>query len=51
MSSVYEKTSVGYKRTDWGKIKALLKLGNEIHIRPATKAEKTYFLSVLKELQ
>ena len=54
MSSVYEETSRGFERSDWGKIQLWLKEGNEVSVRKATEEELEKFektlISYKKEL-
>jgi hypothetical protein len=49
MSSLYEPMKQGgYRRQDWGKVNIALCTGEEVHIRPATAAERVYFEDALR---
>jgi|WetSurSiteA1Bulk_404760.scaffolds.fasta_scaffold23697_3 hypothetical protein len=43
MSSMYEVTSSGYERYDWGLMSHYLMRGIKHFVRPATKEEIEYF--------
>lgn len=51
MSRVYEITSDGYERADWGSIQVALEKGKSVHIRPATEKEKVEFEKKLLEIK
>jgi hypothetical protein len=47
MSPIYLIEDGEYCRTDWGFVNTYLRNGEEVHIRPATKAEKQLFTDIL----
>lgn len=51
MSSIYEITEDGWRRSDWGDVQIALSVGREIHIRPATDAELGIAHKMLRDIK
>ena len=49
MSCIYEKTSEGYERFDWGFMERAVRHGDTVVLRPATGEERGFFIKKKEE--